>query len=202
MAIYHERTYALAGSAQAQSLRGQRVSAEFFNVLGIEPEIGRTFRREEELAGGGPVGYTVVLGYDFWVRQFKSAPNAVGSVLILNGQPHTVIGVMPRGFQFPIQPEPLDIYTTIAIEAVSTDGDPPATEQRGNHSYQGIARLKPGVTAGQAQAELSTIAAALAKQYPDTNTDFAPSSVRSAKTWSAMSRLRSTFSSARSGACC
>jgi putative ABC transport system permease protein len=172
MAIYHERTYALAGSAQAQSLRGQRVSAEFFNVLGVQPEIGRTFRREEEAAGGGPIGYTVVLGYNFWVRQFKSAPNAVGSVLILNGQPHTVIGVMPRGFQFPIQPEPLDIYTTIAIEAVSTDGDSPQTEQRGNHGYQGIGRLKPGVALEQAQAELSTIAAALAKQHPDTNTDF------------------------------
>ena len=51
LAIYHERTYALAGSAQAQSLRGQRVSAEFFNVLGVQPEIGRTFRREEEVAG-------------------------------------------------------------------------------------------------------------------------------------------------------
>ncbi|MEP6955399.1 MAG: ABC transporter permease, partial [Chthoniobacterales bacterium] len=171
LAVHHDRTYALAGAAQAQSLRGQRVSADFFQVLGAAPEIGRTFRLEEELAGGGPIGYTVVISHAVWERQFKSAPNALGSVLILDGQPHTVIGVMPRGFQFPIQPEALDIYTTIAAEAVSSDGDPPATEQRGNHSWQGIGRLKPGVSLAQGEAELSTIAARLERQYPDTNSD-------------------------------
>jgi putative ABC transport system permease protein len=202
LAIYHERTYALAGSAQAQSLRGHRVSADFFNVLGVQPEIGRTFRTEEEAAGGGPIGYTVVLGHHFWVRQFKSAPNAVGSVLILNGQPHTVIGVMPRGFQFPIEPEAADIYTTIAAEAVALDGEPPATEQRGSHSFDGIARLKPGVSLAQAQADLSRLAAALEKKYPDTNTDFGVRVRRYARTWSAMSRVRFTSSSVRSGVSC
>jgi putative ABC transport system permease protein len=172
IAIYHQRTYALAGSAQAQSLRGHRVSAEFFEVLGIKPEIGRTFHREEEQAGGGPVGLTVVISHAFWERQFKRAPNAVGSVLILNGQPHTVVGVMPRGFQFPIETDPADIYATIAAEAVSTDGSPPQTEQRGHHSYQAIGRLKPGVSIEQARADLSAIAAALEKQYPETNSDF------------------------------
>ncbi len=172
IAIHHDRTYALGGAAQAQSLRGQRVSAEFFNVLGVAPEIGRSFQRDEETAGGGPIGYTAVISYSFWERQFKGAPNAVGSVLILNGQPHTVIGVMPRGFQFPIENEPPEVYTTIAAEAVSTDGDPPQTEQRGNHSYQAIGRLKQGASVAQAQADLSAIAAGLERQYPDTNANF------------------------------
>ena len=172
LAVYRNATHALAASAEAQSLRGQRVSAEFFDVLGTKPQLGRTFRREEEAAGGGPNGATVVLSHAFWQRQFKGAANALGGVIVLDGEPHLVVGVMPAGFQFPIQADPIDIYTTTAADAVSTDGDKPNTEQRGNHSLQGIGRLKPGVSVAQARAEMSTIAAALEKQYPETNTDF------------------------------
>lgn len=172
LALHRERSLALAGSAQAQSLRSERVSADFFNVLGIPPELGRTFQPEEDAAGGGPIGFTAVISHEFWQRQFKAAPNAVGSVLILDGQPHTVIGVMPPGFQFPIQADAFEVYTTLAAEAASTDGDPPNTEQRGNHSFQSIGRLKPGVSVAQGQAELRTIATALEREYPDTNTAF------------------------------
>src|ERR1041385_3969298 len=75
-------------------------------------------------------------------------------------------------FQFPIQTEPIEYYVTIAQDATSSDGGKPATEERGNHSLESIARLRPGLTMAQAQADLSTIAARLAQQYPDTNTAF------------------------------
>src|SRR3712207_1816652 len=119
MAVYHDKVFALAGAGEAQSVRGQRVSGEFFDVLGIKPALGRTFTREEEVAGGGPNGLTAVLSYEFWQRQFRGEEGVLGQVLMLDGQPHTVIGVMPRGFQFPIQTESLDIYTTVAAEATS-----------------------------------------------------------------------------------
>jgi putative ABC transport system permease protein len=141
-------------------------------VLGVAPQLGRAFEPDEDAPGGGPGGYTVVLSYEFWKRHFKGDPQALGSVLTLDGRTHTVVGVMPRGFQFPIETEPFDVYTTFAPEAESIDGGKPATEQRGSHSLQSVGRLKPGVSVEQASAELRTIAAALAQQYPDSNTNW------------------------------
>ncbi|MFN2508451.1 MAG: ABC transporter permease [Chthoniobacterales bacterium] len=170
LAVHRAAPVALGGGNEAQSLRGQRVSSEFFDVLGIQPQLGRGFRLDEEAAGGGPIGLAVVLGYEFWQRYFKGAPNAIGSVLILDGEPHMVVGVMPAGFRYPIQTDPFDVYTTIASEAVAVDGEP-NTAQRGNHMMQSVGRLKPGVTVTQAQAEMHTLMAALEQQYPDTNTN-------------------------------
>ena len=79
---------------------------------------------------------------------------------------------MPPNFVFPIDSDPADIFVTIALDATTVDGNKPQTEQRGNHSLQGIGRLRPGVPVERADAELRTIAAALAKQYPDSNTKF------------------------------
>ena len=172
VAVYHGRNFALAGESAAQSVRGQRVSANFFDVLGVRPAVGRAFHREEEKSGGGPDGLTVVLSHEFWQRQFKGETSIVGTRMILDRQPYTVIGVMPAGFQFPIESDPSDIYVTCAIDAVSAPGDKPETEQRGNHTLESIARLRPGVTLAQATAEIRTIAAALEKQYPDSNTKF------------------------------
>ena len=94
-------------------------------------------------------------------------------MLTLDGRAHTVVGVMPRDFQFPIETEPFDVYTTFAPEAESAAGEKPTTEERGSHSLRAVGRLKPGVSVEQADAELRTISAALAQQYPDTNTRWA-----------------------------
>ncbi|CAA9231547.1 MAG: Acidobacterial duplicated orphan permease (function unknown) [uncultured Chthoniobacterales bacterium] len=172
LAVHRDRTFALSTGAEAQSVRGVRVSPDFFNVLGLASQLGRGFEPDEEAPGGGPGGYTVVLSHAFWHRHFKADRQALGSVLTLDGRAHTVVGVMPRGFQFPIETEPFDVYTTFAPEAESIDGGKPNTERRGSHSLQCVGRLKPGVTIQQANAELNTIAAALAQQYPDTNTNW------------------------------
>jgi putative ABC transport system permease protein len=170
MAAYRDRTFALATGAEAQSLRGLRVTPQFFDVLGVTPHLGRTFESDEAAPGGGAGGYTAVLSYEFWKRHFKGDASALGTVINVDGRAHTIVGVMRRGFQFPIETEVFDIYTTFAPEAESPDGGKPNTEQRGNHSLQCVGRLKPGVPVAQAQADLSTIARALEQQYPESNT--------------------------------
>src|SRR4051794_35175471 len=170
IAIYRDRTLALVDEQGAQSVRGQKVSGEFFDVLGTKPVLGRGFTRADEQAGGGPGGYKGGMSGSFWQRRFNRAESAIGSVLMLDGQPHTVVGVMPPGFQFPIQTDPSELYVTIGEDASTPDGTTPVAQQRGDHSMLGIARLKPGVSLAQANTELRTIAAVLEKQYPETNT--------------------------------
>ncbi|MEY2505071.1 MAG: hypothetical protein QOG27_1351, partial [Verrucomicrobiota bacterium] len=170
MAVYRDRAVTLVDEKGAQNVRGEKVSGEFFDVLGIKPILGRGFTRADEQAGGGPGGLKVVLGYGFWQSHFNRADDVIGRVLMLDGRPNTVIGVMPEGFQFPIQTDPLELYTTTAEDASTPDGSTPKTQQRGDHWLQGIARVKTGVPLEQANAELRTIAGALGKKYPETNT--------------------------------
>jgi putative ABC transport system permease protein len=170
--VYRDRTFALTSDEGASSVHGVKASAEFFDVLGIKPKMGRGFVRDDEQGGGGTGGFKVVVSDDFWKKHFGGDPGVIGRTVTLDRRPHTVIGVMPAGFQFPIQNEPIDFYVSIAEDAANPDGGTPTTKQRGNHSLQAVARLKPGVTIAQANSDLSTIAEALAKQYPDSNTHF------------------------------
>ena len=171
-AVYRDRSFALTSEEGATSLRGVKVSAEFFDVLGIKPAMGRAFVRDDEQGGGGPSGFKVIVSQDFWRKHFGGEPNVLGKTIMLDRRQHTVIGVMPAGFQFPIQHDPIDFYVTIAEDAANPDGSKPQTQNRGSHSLQAIARLKPGVAVAQAQADLEAIAAALEKQYPESNTHF------------------------------
>ena len=176
IAVYRDRTLALVDEKEAQSVRGQKVSGEFFDVLGIRPTLGRGFTRADEQPGGGPGGFKVVLSYSFWQSHFNRAEDVIGRVLMLDGRPYTVIGIMPQGFQFPIQTDSIEMYITHAEDAATPDGSTPYTQQRGSHSLLGIARLKPGVSFAQANAELRTIAATLEKKYPETNTNWSAGS--------------------------
>jgi predicted permease len=171
-AVYRDRSFALSGEEGATSLRGQKVSAEFFDVIGIKPAMGRAFVRDDEQGGGGPGGFKVIISHEFWQKHFGADPNVVGRTIVLDRRQYTVSGVMPAGFQFPISNDPTDFYVTIAEDAASPDGSTPTTKQRGNHSLQAVARLKPGATVAQAQADLGAIAAALSKQFPESNTHF------------------------------
>jgi putative ABC transport system permease protein len=172
IAIFRDQSLALTSEEGATSLHGVKSSADFFDVLGIKPVIGRTFTREDEQAGGGPGGFKVIISHDFWKKHFGGEASALGRTIELNRRQYTVIGVMPAGFQYPISAEPVDPYVTIAEDAANADGSKPMTENRGSHSLESIARMKSGVTIEQAQAELSAIAANLEKQYPDTNSYF------------------------------
>ena len=172
MAVFNDRSYALTNEQGATSVHGVKASAEFFDVLGVKPSIGRTFSREDEQAGGGPGGFKVIISDSSWRQYFGGDPNVIGRTLELNRQLHTIIGVMPPRFQYPIQSDPVEFYVTIAEDAAGSDGRRPMTQERGSHSLEAIARFKPDATIEQAQSDLSAIAANLEKQYPDTNAYF------------------------------
>ncbi|MDQ2867493.1 MAG: ABC transporter permease [Verrucomicrobiota bacterium] len=172
LACYRDRSYSVKNAAGAGSVRGVNCSADLMNVLAVPPARGRGFTRADEVAGGGPGGMKVILSDEFWRKEFNGDPAAIGRVLELDRRSYLIIGVMPRGFQFPIQNEPIAFYTTIAEDAANTDGSKPATEQRGNHRLHAIGRLKAGVSISQGEADLSAIAAVLEKKYPDSNTNF------------------------------
>jgi putative ABC transport system permease protein len=172
IALYRDRNFAVSGEQGAQNLRGMTCSAEFFDVLGSKPVIGRNFARPDELAGGGPGGLKVVLSHNYWQSHFGGDKSVLGRTMELDRRQYTVLGVMPPRFQFPIDPDPVELYVTIADDASSADGSKPSTEQRGNHSMRAIARLKPNVVIEQAQIDLSGIATNLEKQFPDSNTNF------------------------------
>jgi putative ABC transport system permease protein len=172
IAVYRDRSFALTGEEGASSVRGIKSSAEYFDVLGIKPKIGRTFTRADEQGGGGPGGFKVIISHNYWQKNFGGDASVLGRTLMMDRRPHTIIGVLPAGFQFPISTDPVDLYITFAEDAANVDGSTPQTAQRGNHSLESIARLKPGVSIAQAQADLENIAAAMEKQYPDSNTHF------------------------------
>ena len=172
VAVYRDRSFALSGEQGAVSLRGLKSSAEFFDVLGIKPAIGRTFSRDDERAGGGNGGFKVILTDNFWRQHFGGDPNVLGRTIELDRHLYRVIGVMPPRFQYPIDSDPVSFYVTIAEDASTADGTKPPTEERGMHSLEAIGRLKPGSKIEQAQADLSTVAANLEKEYPKTNSYF------------------------------
>ncbi len=168
MAAYHTRGVTLQTAGGAVRLEGAVITSDLVPVLGVNPLLGRAFRPEEERAGGGRVA---LLGHNLWRSRFDADPNIVGKSLTLSGQNFTVAGVMPAGFQFPIQAEPVELWINMASEA-ETPSSEPQTAQRGNHYLSAIGRLKPGVAVEQAEAQLVTMAAGLEKQYPDDNANF------------------------------
>jgi predicted permease len=148
---------------------GYLVSGNFFSGLGIEIPIGRGFRTEEDRAGSEHL--VTVISHSLWERFFNSDPNVAGRMLRLNGAEFTVIGVTSQGFSGPelyVQPDfyvPTNSYRAAA--PMLTDED--LLTSRKLKPLNLFARLKPGASIKTAQAELTTIAHALAAQYPDTN---------------------------------
>lgn len=165
MATYHTRGLTLQSASGSVRLEGAVVTSDLLPVLGINPMLGRAFRPEEDKAGGGRV---VLLSHNLWQNRFNSDPNIAGKSLALNGESFTVAGVMPAGFQFPIQSQPVELWINFALEAETPAGEPQASF-RGNHYLSAIGRLKPGAAVEQAEAQLVTIAANLEKQYPNDN---------------------------------
>src|SRR5205085_11776602 len=97
-AVYRDRSFGLTSGEGATSLPGVKISAEFFDVLGIKPKIGSAFARDDEQAGGGAGGFKGVISDNFWKKYFGGDPNVIGRTVTLDRRRHTVIGVMPAGF--------------------------------------------------------------------------------------------------------
>jgi putative ABC transport system permease protein len=151
------RGYALT-EGDAEMVSGVRVTASFFSVLGVQPMLGRTFRPEEEEPGRDRV---VILSHGLWMRRFTADRAIVGKTIQIDGMGYTVVGVMPREFNFQFWSGPRQLW----VPAGWTKGD----YDRGSNSFLSIGRLKRGVTLAQARTEMDVIGRGLAKLYVDAN---------------------------------
>ncbi len=154
---FGETSKNLTGVGEPERLDGQLVTANVFSLLGIEPAFGRTFTSDEDRPGQHRV---VVLSDALWRRRFNSDREIVGRNITLDAQSFTVIGVMPPSFFFPVREAELWMPWAMAPEEASG---------RGDHYLRVLARLKPGITREQANAEVEAIAGRLASEYPRTN---------------------------------
>ena len=165
IACYHSSDFIMTGSSEPARVQGSVVSANLFSLLGATPILGRTFLTDEDKPSDN--GRVVILSQDFFQRHFNSDPSLINQTITLDAKKYTVVGVMPRSFQFPIQNDPVELWTTTAVDAT---GESPMTAQRGAHFLNLIGRLKKGVNQKEAQSDVNTIATRLEQQYPDTNT--------------------------------
>jgi putative ABC transport system permease protein len=147
----------LTGAGEPEQLEGQLVTANVLPLLGISPALGRTFANDEDQLGREHV---VVLSDALWRRRFNRDPGIINRPVTLNGESFTVVGVMPPNFFFPERET--ELWLPWAME-------PGQAEGRGDHYFRLVARLKPGTTRAQANAESEAIAARLASEYPRTN---------------------------------
>jgi putative ABC transport system permease protein len=152
VAVYWASPATLTGEGAPDRIGGAAVTDRFFDVLGARPLLGRVFQEGDDKPGAAKL---VVLGHGFWTRRFRADPGVVGRTVLLDGVSHTVIGVVPAGFRFPL--EDIDVWSTLTM-------NPPT--RRGPYYTTGIARLKPGVDIAELRANLASVAAGLKRQYP------------------------------------
>jgi putative ABC transport system permease protein len=163
MATYRYNGHTLTGAGMPQQVEGETVSSEFLRVLGVRPELGRSFVMEDEKPGT----HVAILSHKLWQSTFGGSPDIVGHPITLDNITYTVIGVMPSGFDFPIQNPPAKLWTTLTDD--SSDPKDPLIAQRGADMLTVVGRLKPGVSVEQAGADLNLISQNMAAQYPDSN---------------------------------
>lgn len=149
----------LGTGSESHELRGLAITSDVFRVLGVQPFLGRGYSRAEDTTEAR----VVVLSYDIWQRYFNSDRNIIGREITLSLRPHTVLGIMPRGFRYPVGGR-FDYLQPLHPLV------PNEIDNRGGHFLRMVGRLKPGVTVSQSSAEMAAIASRLARQYPDTNT--------------------------------
>jgi putative ABC transport system permease protein len=146
----------ISGGDTPEQVQGFLADPGFFETLSAQPVLGRTFLPEEAAAGRDQV---VVLSHGLWQRRFAGDPNIIGKTVKVEGRVHTVVGVMPKEFDFPASAE---LWMPLVL-------DEDARVSRTRHMLHVVGRMRPGVEAHQVQAEMDSIAQRLAQAYPDTN---------------------------------
>ncbi len=148
--------FSLTGTDKPEIIPGRTVSPGFFSVLKIQPLMGRAFLPDDAKAGAPPV---TIIGHDLWKNRFGSDLNIVGRTVQLSHKTYTIVGVLPAEFRMANKAQ-------VFVPKIE-EGE--LLTEREDHSYQVVARLKPGVTLRQAEAEMNTIAARLAEEHPNTD---------------------------------
>ena len=155
IAAYGQSRFSMTLGGEAIEIRCSRVSYGLFEVLRVQPQLGRTFTMNEDRPEEDGV---VMLGHDLWQKYFGGDPNVVGKQVSVSGRTRTVIGVMPRGFRFP---EVSQLWVPLALTT--------KIYTRNDHGLEAIARLKDGLSVAQAQSEMHSIAARIDELNPLTN---------------------------------
>ena len=159
LAAFTESAAVLRDGETTERVRTMTVSGEFFDVLGLRPAHGRLLTTSDATATAAPAA---VIGHDLWRRVFGADPSVIDRVVSINGEPHTVVGVTPARFDGLNLGGTFEVWTPLLGRA-----DDPA--DRGRRGLSMVGRLRPGITIGEAQAQLDGIAANLARTYPATN---------------------------------
>jgi len=146
----------LSAEGNVQPALGCHVSANFFDVLGVGPALGRAFSASEEQPGADKVA---VVSYGFWQRRFAGDAGLLGKTIQMNGRKYTVVGIMPRGFDYPV---PMELWVPLGL-------NPAEKTDRAKLSLQSLGRLKPGVSVAQAQSAADSVSRRLQQEYPATN---------------------------------
>ena len=156
VAVYDTAGFNLTGGGEPERVDGAIVTASLFPLLGASAAIGRTFLAAEEQPGRNDVA---LIGHGLWRRRFGANPAIVGQVVSIDGRPTQVVGVMPPRFQFP---DPaIEIWKPLLLDADAVSDD-----NRGSHGYTALARLRPGATLSQAQADLAGVTATFKAEHP------------------------------------
>ena len=137
-----------------------QVSSSFLPMFGVEPRLGRFFLDEETVAGKDTVA---IISYGLWQRRFAGASDVLGKSIMLDARSYTIVGVMPRNFQFTWD-APVDVLVPLAFTSAAQGAN-----TRTSRDLETLARMKSGVTREQAQTEMNTIAARLSQEYPEAN---------------------------------
>jgi predicted permease len=162
MALARSFGFSLIGAGEAEQVGGQMVSANFFSLLGVKPQLGRGFTPGEDERGAAPVA---IISARLWQRKFGSAQDALGKSFALDDKSYTIIGVLPANFAYSFRNfSDADVYVPIAQWS-----HPGLQSRNAGLGFFGIGRLKPGVALAQAQADLDRVAQNLAAAYPETN---------------------------------
>ena len=160
---YHTMTFTLLGRGEPERVVTGVVSAEFFDLLGVQPVLGRTFQAADDEPGAEAV---LVLSYPYWQRAFGGDPEIVGQVFEMNNRPHTVVGVLPRVPQYPNEN---DVYMSVSACPFRANGE--AARHQNRSAFRALtvtARLEPGKTIDDVRADLATIGHRFEGDFPET----------------------------------
>jgi predicted permease len=160
----------LGSNGQSERVEGTVVSGNYFDVLGVKAELGRTFLPDEDKTpGASPVA---VISHNLWQRRFNSDATVVGKSMVLNGVQFTIVGVAPHDFVGTEEAFPRQIWIPLMMQASVRPGPANTFNNRNVRNLNVMARLKHGVTLRQAQAGMNVVASRLAQNYPESNREF------------------------------
>jgi putative ABC transport system permease protein len=153
---YRMQSFSMGTGSEMQAVLGGKVSADFFDVLGVSPASGRVFSPVEGQPG---LDQVAIVSYGFWQRRFGGDPGLLGKTISLNGRVYTVVGVMPKDFGYPV---PVELWVPLGLT-------PEERSDRTRLTESALARLKPGVSVGQARAAMAGLSHRMQQEYPKTN---------------------------------